>query len=81
MATTGAEPSGTDRGLCIVATPRVHQGTDILVTNPSTLSCSTHSSHAHTEGLLEKSDALLEAEERNGARERRHMTQSLSRKI
>lgn len=51
----GAELSGTDRGLCIVATPRVDQGTDTLVTNPGTLSCSTHNPHAHMEGLLGKS--------------------------
>lgn len=55
MAASGAELSGTDRSLCIVATPRVDQGTDTLVTNPGTLSCSTHNSHAHTEGLLGKS--------------------------
>lgn len=51
MAASEAELSGTDRGLCIVATPRVDQGTDTLLTNPSTLSCSTHNSHAHVEGL------------------------------
>lgn len=51
MAASEAELSGTDRGLCIVATPRVDQGTDTLLTNPGTLSCSTHNSHAHVEGL------------------------------
>lgn len=65
MAASGAELSGTHRGLSIVATPRGEQGADTWVTNPGTLSCSTHNSQAHMEGLLGKSDVLVEGEERN----------------